>query len=118
MSEKGDYAGGGPKGKHGFPMNDKKHQRLAIGGATRSYNAGNISKSKEDAIKAEARRKLGGKVKKYDQHPVAEAPKHVSPPKAAVPAGGMSHSDFEGLTHGKHDHMIGRTLKPFEKTGK
>ena len=48
---KGDFQGGGPKGKKGFPMNDAKHQRLAIGGATRSYNAGNISKSKENSLK-------------------------------------------------------------------
>jgi hypothetical protein len=34
---------------------------LAIGGATRSYNAGNIPKSTENAIKAKARRKLGKK---------------------------------------------------------
>lgn len=40
-------------------MNDPKHQRLAIGGATRSYNAGNISKSKEESLKATARHKLG-----------------------------------------------------------
>lgn len=53
-----DFAGGGPKGSKGFPMNDKKHQRLAISGATRSFNAGNISKSKEDSIKAKARGKL------------------------------------------------------------
>ena len=52
------FAGGGPKGAKGFPMGDKKHQRLAIGGATRSYNAGNISKSKEESIQAEARSKL------------------------------------------------------------
>jgi hypothetical protein len=56
---KGDFAGGGPKGAKGFPMNDKKHQRLAIGGATRSFRAGNISASKEASIKAEARAKLG-----------------------------------------------------------
>ncbi len=56
---KGDFQGGGPKGKKGFPMNDPKHQRLAIGGATRSYNAGNISKSKEQSLKATARHKLG-----------------------------------------------------------
>jgi hypothetical protein len=55
----GDFAGGGPKGKKGFPMNDPKHQRMAISGATRSYDAGNISKSKEESIKAEARHKLG-----------------------------------------------------------
>jgi hypothetical protein len=48
-----------PKTK-GFPMNDKNHQRLAIGGATRAYNAGNISASTESRIKSEARAKLGG----------------------------------------------------------
>ena len=53
-----DPVGGGPKGKEGFPIGDKKHARLAIGGATRSYNAGNISKSKENEIKAKARAKL------------------------------------------------------------
>ena len=47
----------GPRGS--FPIGDKKHARLAIGGATRSYNAGNISKSTENAIKAKARAKLG-----------------------------------------------------------
>jgi len=43
---------------HSFPVNDKKHARLAIGGATRSFNAGNISQSEEDSIKAKARKKL------------------------------------------------------------
>ena len=50
-------AGSGKKG--GFPMEDKKHARLAIGGATRSYDAGNISKATEERVKAKARRKLG-----------------------------------------------------------
>ena len=45
-------------GKAGFPMQDKKHQRAAISGATRSYNAGNISKSTAERIKSEARAKL------------------------------------------------------------
>ena len=49
----------GPNGS--FPVGDRKHARLALGGATRSYNAGNISKSTENAIKAKARRKLGKK---------------------------------------------------------
>lgn len=52
---------GGPyamKGGH-FPIGDKKHARLAIGGATHSYNSGNISKSTEESIKAKARKKLG-----------------------------------------------------------
>ena len=47
----------GPNGS--FPIGDKKHARLAIGGATRSYNAGHISKSTEDNIKSKARKKLG-----------------------------------------------------------
>ena len=46
----------GPNGS--FPVGDKKHDRLAIGGATRSYNAGNISKSTENHIKAVARKGL------------------------------------------------------------
>jgi len=53
-----DFAGGGPKGKKGFPMGDKVHARLAISGATRSERAGNISASKAASIKAEARAKL------------------------------------------------------------
>lgn len=40
-------------------MGNKTHQRLAIGGATRSYNAGNISKSEELRIQGAARAKLG-----------------------------------------------------------
>ena len=54
---KSDFAGKG----RSFPVNDANHARLAISGATRSYNAGNISKSTENSIKAKARRKLGGK---------------------------------------------------------
>jgi hypothetical protein len=52
----------GPNGS--FPIGDKKHARLALGGATRSYNAGNISKSTENSIKAKARAKLGKKKSK------------------------------------------------------
>ncbi len=47
----------GPNGS--FPIGDKKHARLAIGGATRSFNAGNISKGEEESIKSKARAKLG-----------------------------------------------------------
>lgn len=47
----------GPNGS--FPIGDKKHARLAIGGATRSERAGNISASTADSIKAKARAKLG-----------------------------------------------------------
>lgn len=49
----------GIPGKRRFPMEDAKHARLAIGGATRSYRAGNISKGTEERIKSEARKKLG-----------------------------------------------------------
>jgi hypothetical protein len=47
----------GPNGS--FPIGDKKHARLAIGGATRSERAGNISESTAERIKAKARAKLG-----------------------------------------------------------
>ena len=61
-------------GPHGsFPIGDKKHARLAIGGATRSYNAGNISKSTEEHIKTKAREKLKGtmeRMNKGGQHEV------------------------------------------------
>ncbi len=51
-------------GPHGsFPIGDAKHARLAIGGATRSFRAGNISKSTETSIKAQARAKLGSSAK-------------------------------------------------------
>ena len=56
---KSEFAGPGKS----FPINDDNHARLAISGATRSYNAGNISKSTEDGIKAKARRKLGNSAK-------------------------------------------------------
>lgn len=46
----------GPNGS--FPIGDAKHARLAIGGATHSFNAGNISKGTENRIKAAARAKL------------------------------------------------------------
>lgn len=44
--------------KKGFPLTDKVHDRMAISGATRSENAGNISQSTADQIKAKARAKL------------------------------------------------------------
>jgi hypothetical protein len=43
-----------------FPIEDKTHARLAIGGATRSEHAGNITPAEEAAIKARARAKLAG----------------------------------------------------------
>lgn len=67
-----------------FPINDANHARLAIGGATRAEHAGNISKSEEDHIKAQARHKLhedgkGGDPPAHD-HKAAVAkmhPEHV-----------------------------------------
>ena len=51
----------GPNGS--FPIGDRKHAKLAIGGATRSFRAGNISKSTEQSIKSQARAKLGKSAK-------------------------------------------------------
>jgi hypothetical protein len=53
--KKSQFAGPGKS----FPVNDANHQRLAISGATRSYNAGNISKGEETKIKGKARGLLG-----------------------------------------------------------
>lgn len=52
--------GPGPKaGPNGsFPIGDAKHARLAIGGATRAFNAHHITASQEASIKAKARAKL------------------------------------------------------------
>jgi hypothetical protein len=41
-----------------FPIGDAKHARLAIGGATRSERAGNITPAQEAAIKAKAKAAL------------------------------------------------------------
>lgn len=41
-----------------FPVNDAKHARLAISGATHSEHAGNISAAQAERIKARARAKL------------------------------------------------------------
>ena len=54
----------GQPATRGFPMNNKVHDRMAISGATRSQNAGNISASTADRIKAEARSKLHPGVKR------------------------------------------------------
>ncbi len=59
----------GPNGS--FPIGDAKHARLAIGGATRSERAGNISASTAEHIKAEARAKLDSMNDHADKvHPV------------------------------------------------
>lgn len=72
----------GPNGS--FPIGDKKHARLAIGGATRSYNAGNISASTEAGIKAKARAVLKGKnphAKQTSAAPAKDVP-FSHPPRA------------------------------------
>lgn len=50
-----EFAGHGKS----FPISDPNHARLAISGATRSENAGNISSVEAEEIKAKARAKLG-----------------------------------------------------------
>ncbi len=61
----------GPNGS--FPIGDKKHARLAIGGATRSMHAGNISAATAARIKAKARKKLGdGNASGHGGHHVHE----------------------------------------------
>lgn len=55
-----EFAGPGKS----FPVGDETHARLAISGATRSYNAGNISESEKNRIQAEARARLG----RYKSH--------------------------------------------------
>lgn len=52
-----------------FPVNDKTHARLAIGGATRAERAGNISEAQEAKIKATARAKLGDSKPKPKANP-------------------------------------------------
>lgn len=46
----------GPNGS--FPAGDAKHERLAISGATKSYEAGHISKGTEQRIQGRARAML------------------------------------------------------------
>ena len=53
---KSSFAGPGKS----FPINDDEHAELAIGGATRSMHAGNISEEEAETIKAKARARLAG----------------------------------------------------------
>lgn len=75
---------------HRFPLNDKKHDRLAISGATRSEHAGNISESQEEHIKAEAREKLGDS--KADGHNGGDPP--------------MDHKAAVSQMHPQHVHRL------------
>jgi len=54
---KSEFAGPGTS----FPISDPTHARLAISGATRSANAGNISAEEAARIKAKARARLAAK---------------------------------------------------------
>jgi hypothetical protein len=64
-SRPGPFVGPKMGGKPSFPIGDAKHARLAIGGATRSQRAGNITPAQAASIKAKARAKLkSGKAKK------------------------------------------------------
>lgn len=47
---------------HSFPINDQTHAKLAIGGATRSEHAGNISHATAEKIKTRARKVLHTKI--------------------------------------------------------
>lgn len=80
MSKIGPSSVPGPKaGPNGsFPIGDAKHARLAIGGATRSERAGNISESTAEHIKAKARAKLheGHTTSGLDSAMQAHADKH------------------------------------------
>lgn len=64
-----------------FPLNDATHQRMAISGATRSANAGNISQAAAARIKGEARAKLA-KQKRSAPHAAANLGKYHHKPKA------------------------------------
>lgn len=76
----------GPNGS--FPIGDAKHARLAIGGATRSERAGNISAGTAAKIKSEARVKLG-----------------ISKPKVAAAAPEWNPEDGQTNLGGKTGHM-------------
>jgi|SRR5581483_10800621 len=81
-----------------FPINDPEHARLAIGGATRSERAGNISAETAEKIKAAARKKL-------DQ-------------SHALSIGGAKHQLAGGhISQAQHDHIV-KSAKGAMGTGK
>lgn len=76
-----------------FPISDPEHARLAIGGATRSEHAGNISPATGDRIKAEARAKLGKKPDINTHH--------------ALSIGGAHHMLKAGhINKAQHGHIV------------
>jgi hypothetical protein len=54
--------------RRSFPLTDRVHDRLAIGGATRAERAGNISASTAARIKSEARAKLHSPDAAHNRH--------------------------------------------------
>ena len=54
--KRGEFALSGRR----FPINDAKHARLALSGATRALRAGNISASQARKVHSKARAKLRG----------------------------------------------------------
>lgn len=75
---KSSFAGPGKS----FPVNDKNHARLAISGATRSQNAGNISAGMADKIKAKARAKLDDPKARAKKDPEMKGHEHLMGSKA------------------------------------
>lgn len=70
----------GPNGS--FPIGDAKHARLAIGAATRSKNAGNISAGEAAKIQREARAELAkDKGAASSQHPHRNLGAYLHPKK-------------------------------------
>jgi len=111
---KGKFAGPGKS----FPINDPEHARLAIGGATRSERAGNISASTAASIKAKARAELGdsgpGKAASApNPGPPSPAGKPATPPQRS-PAGAT-----DGLGRGRgglavHSSLAGHNIDGYE----
>lgn len=101
----------GPNGS--FPIGDKKHARLAIGGATRSERAGNISESTADSIKAKARAKLGeGRDGKHNGPEMGKTPTaDPNSTQRSVPANHKAEHNDNGMlkamsAHADREHPV------------
>jgi hypothetical protein len=109
-----------------FPDYDRKHQRLAISGATRSYHAGNISKSTEERIQAKERAKLGDKpmAGKTAKEAKRDTKRDMHDTKSRMPAGEGAPRDrhgHTGITHkgpmpGHSMRAAGKNHRSVEKT--
>lgn len=91
-----------------FPINDPTHARLAIGGATRSEHAGNISPAMAEKIKAAARRKLGGDTSLDKHHSLAIGGAHH-----ALKGGHISKPQHDHIVKSARDSMGNGKGKPF-----